>query len=57
MPDHWGFVAAAYGLTAAVILWYWRGLAKKERELTALSREPSRPGHPPPDPGTRPPLQ
>ena len=41
--DHWGFVLAAYGLTAAVLLWYWRRLVKKERDLA--------------EPGTRPPLQ
>jgi hypothetical protein len=35
MPDNWGFVAAAYGLTAAVLLAYWRRLVRKERELTA----------------------
>ena len=103
MPDNWGFVAAAYGLTAAVLLIYWRRLAKKERELERLtagrsrsaersrdrltaeqsrerltaeqsrerltaergperltterSREPSRTGHPRPDPDSRPPLQ
>jgi hypothetical protein len=33
MPDNWGFVAAAYGLTAAVLGLYWRRLARKEREL------------------------
>ena len=38
MPDNWGFVAAAYGLTTAVLLIYWRRLAKKERELDALKR-------------------
>src|SRR5207247_1004342 len=38
MPDNWGFVAAAYGLTAAVLLIYWRRLAKKEREVDALKR-------------------
>lgn len=64
MPDNWGFVAAAYGLTAAVLLWYWRRLATKEREVNLLkrstaegSREPSRTGHPRPEPGSRPPLQ
>jgi transposase-like protein len=38
MPDNWGFVAAAYGLTTAVLLLYWRRLARKERELDALRR-------------------
>ena len=73
MPDNWGFVAAAYGLTAAVLLIYWRRLAKKERHVDALhrssaergrerltaerSREPSRTGHPRSEPGSRHPLQ
>ena len=38
MPDNWGFVAAAYGLTAAVLLIYWRRLGMKERQLDALTR-------------------
>ena len=37
MPDNWGFVAAAYGLTAAVLLIYWRRLVRKERELRAVT--------------------
>jgi hypothetical protein len=70
MPDHWSFVAAAYGLTAAVLLIYWRRLATKEREVERLtagrgwerlnaerSREPSRTAHPRPEPGSRSPLQ
>jgi hypothetical protein len=38
MPDNWGFVAAAYVLTAAVLLLYWRRLAKKERDVRMLER-------------------
>ena len=61
MPDHWGFVAAAYGLTAAVLLIYWRRLAGRERDLQRLnaqrSREPSRTAHPRPEPASRSPLQ
>ena len=70
MPDHWGFVSAAYGLTAAVLVFYWRRLAAKERELersaaqrshirvtAERSREPSRTAHPRPEPGARSPLQ
>ena len=38
MPDNWGFVAAAYGLTAAVLLMYWRRLARRERDLDTLRR-------------------
>jgi hypothetical protein len=33
MPDNWGFVAAAYGLTALVLGLYWRHLVRKEHEL------------------------
>ena len=33
MPDNWGFVAAAYGLTAFVLGLYWRHLVRKEKEL------------------------
>jgi len=44
MPDHWGFVAAAYGLALVVFGGYWRWLGQKERELAALKRSdpPSR---------------
>jgi hypothetical protein len=38
MPDNWGFVAAAYGVTAAVLLMYWRRLARRERDLDTLRR-------------------
>ena len=64
MPDHWSFVAAAYGLTSAVLLIYWRRLATKEREVEASkrlnaerSREPSITGHPRSEPASRTPLQ
>jgi len=33
MPDNWGFVAAAYGLTALVLGLYWRRLVRREKEL------------------------
>jgi hypothetical protein len=36
MPDNWGFVVGAYGLAAVVLGSYWRRLARRERELTAL---------------------
>ncbi len=36
MPDHWGFVAAAYGLALVVLGGYWRHLLRRERELEAL---------------------
>jgi hypothetical protein len=38
MADNWGFVAAAYGLTAVALLGYWRRLARRERQLDALRR-------------------
>ncbi len=61
MPDNWGFVAAAYGLTAAVLLWYWLRLGRKEREVNAVrmnaERGPSRSGHPRNDPDSGTPLQ
>jgi hypothetical protein len=38
MPDNWGFVAAAYLLTALVLGAYWQRLVRKERE-----RRPPRP--------------
>jgi hypothetical protein len=61
MPDNWSFVAAAYGITAVVLVWYWRRLARRERDLERLtaqrSRHPSLAGHPRLEPGSRPPLQ
>jgi hypothetical protein len=36
MPDNWGFVAAAYGLTALVLGLYWRRLVRREKELNKL---------------------
>jgi hypothetical protein len=48
MPDNWGFVLAAYGLAAVVLIAYWRFLSRREKELedaTAIRhdlRQPSR---------------
>jgi hypothetical protein len=39
MPDHWGFVAAAYGLAAVVLFAYWRRLVRRERQLLARDRD------------------
>ena len=36
MPDHWGFVFAAYAIAAATLFLYWRHLIRREVELTAL---------------------
>jgi hypothetical protein len=38
MPANWGFVLAAYGLAAVVLVGYWRRLIRRERELYALAR-------------------
>jgi hypothetical protein len=37
MPDNWGFVAAAYGLTAVVLALYWRHLVRKEKEVRSAT--------------------
>jgi hypothetical protein len=48
MTDHWGFVAAAYGLAAVVLLGHWRRLRRRERELNAAAASsvarPAQPG-------------
>ena len=43
MADNWGFVLAAYGLAAVVLLSYWRFLARRERTHTHPAR-PQRAG-------------
>jgi len=35
MPANWGYVIAAYGIAAVVLLGYWRYLARRARALTA----------------------
>jgi heme exporter protein D len=35
MPDNWGYVAAAYALTAVMLAGYWRHLVRRATELTA----------------------
>ena len=56
MPDNWGFVLAAYGLAAGVLLAYWRFLARRERDLRGAA-EQNRiapvSGHPGPEPASR----
>jgi hypothetical protein len=54
MPDNWGFVIAAYGLAAVVLVAYWRFLSRHEKLLDDaravrhdLRRGPS--GHPRPE--------
>jgi len=42
MPDNWSFVAAAYGVTAIVLITYWWRLVRRERELDALRDRPER---------------
>ncbi|MGH7263045.1 MAG: hypothetical protein ACREH7_03890 [Candidatus Rokuibacteriota bacterium] len=36
MPDHWGFVLAAYTIAAVTLFVYWRHLMRREAELAAL---------------------
>lgn len=36
MPDHWGFVLAAYGIAALVLFAYWRHLIRRNAQLEAL---------------------
>ena len=38
MPDNWGFVLAAYGLAAVVLIAYWRRLVRRERAMGAEHR-------------------
>ena len=37
MPDNWAYVFAAYAFAAVVLVTYWRHLARRERELSALA--------------------
>jgi hypothetical protein len=42
MPDHWGFVAAAYAVAALALGGYWRRLVRLERALkTPALRAPA----------------
>ncbi len=36
VPDHWGFVLAAYGVAAIILGGYWRHLVRRAGELGAL---------------------
>ena len=38
MPDHWGYVFAAYGLAAVALLCYWRHFSRLRRALDAQLR-------------------
>jgi HAMP domain-containing protein len=40
---HWAYVLAAYGITAAVLLGYWRRVERRLAELGAAAREPAGP--------------
>jgi hypothetical protein len=42
MPDNWGFVLAAYGLAAVVLVAYWRRLVRRERALEDRRRSTTR---------------
>ena len=39
MADHWGYVFAAYSIAALALGGYWRRLARRCRELTALAQQ------------------
>jgi hypothetical protein len=52
MPDNWGFVVAAYLVTALALGAYWRGLGRRERELAGLADRPE-PGGTGPSPRRR----
>jgi hypothetical protein len=66
MPDNWGFVAAAYLLTALVLGAYWRRLVRREKQHRPGIAQNERPGAPEPrapraahpriEPASRPPL-
>ena len=34
MPDHWGYVVAAYAVAAAALIGYWRYLSRRARALS-----------------------
>jgi len=34
MPDHWGYVLAAYGVAVLALAGYWRHLAQRRKALT-----------------------
>ena len=38
MPDNWGYVLAAYGVAAVVLIGYWRNLSGRARALTRGKR-------------------
>ena len=38
MPDNWGYVVAAYGVAAVVLIGYWRYLSERARALTRGKR-------------------
>lgn len=44
MPDHWGFVFAAYGIAAVTLLGYWRRVLRRGASLEALKARGTRRG-------------
>ncbi|HLC43387.1 MAG TPA: heme exporter protein CcmD [Methylomirabilota bacterium] len=38
MPDHWGYVLAAYGIALVVLVGYWRRLQRLSRGLRRSKR-------------------
>ncbi len=44
MPDHWGYVFAAYAIAAVALASYWRRLVRRGRDLTNNRRGKSKRG-------------
>jgi membrane protein implicated in regulation of membrane protease activity len=42
MPDNWAYVFAAYLIAGVAVVWYWRHLARRARELAELPRRKKR---------------
>jgi hypothetical protein len=38
MPDHWGYVAAAYAVAAGALIGYWRYLSRRAAALSTRKR-------------------
>ncbi len=45
MPDHWGYVVAAYGVAAVALIGYWRYLRHLAARARALGQARRGKGH------------